>query len=104
MSHPQRLRVAWKCWFVAAALMLGAGSSGALAQTSGQRSRAMLSVWDTGRASAEQFDGAAIEQKQGWKPIVETAATFTGDAVISNGRLLAVARQHGNGVELYSLG
>ena len=106
MTRHQRLRVAWQCWFVAAALMLGACSSGAFAQTSGQRARAVLSVWDTGSTSAEQLDVATIEQKQGWKPVAsgDRATTFTGDAVITNGRLLAVARQHGTGVEVYSLG
>jgi hypothetical protein len=47
-----------------------------------------------------------IVQKKDWKPSVqgETHAAFQGDAVISNGRLLAVARQQGTGIDLYSLG
>jgi hypothetical protein len=47
----------------------------------------------------------AIEQKKGWTPIAsgETAAKLQGDAVISNGRVLAAARTQGNGLELYAL-
>src|SRR5439155_9601385 len=63
-------------------------------------------VWDTGKSSTESLDPETIDQKSGWKAIVvdEPTHVFQGDAVIANGRILAVARKHGAGVELYSLG
>ena len=56
-----------------------------------------LAVWDTGQASAEALASEAIQQKSGWKllPGSETATAFQGDAVISNGHVLAIA-QAGN--------
>jgi hypothetical protein len=69
------------------------------------RPRAGLSVWDTGRPSPEQLTAESIQQKEGWKPIAtgETTHDFQGDAVFSNGHLLAAARKQGTGLELYSL-
>src|SRR5262245_22715535 len=84
-----------------AALALIAINGIALAQP-----RAALAVWDTGKPSTEALSAATIDAKTGWKAISadDTKHTFQGDAVITNGRILAVARKHGNGVELYSLG
>jgi hypothetical protein len=77
-----------------------------LSQEHTERPRIGLSVWDTRNSSSQQLTPEATERRQGWKPIAngETANAFEGDAVISNGRLLAVARRKGTGVELYSLG
>jgi hypothetical protein len=77
-----------------------------LGQGTPERPRVGLSVWDTGKPSPQQFAPEAVDQKRDWKPIAsgEIANTFEGDAVITNGRILAVARRQGNGVELYSLG
>jgi hypothetical protein len=68
-------------------------------------SRAALAVWDTGQASAQPLAAETIEQKAGWKSVArgDAAAAFQGDAVIGNGRLLAVARKQGAGLEVYSL-
>jgi hypothetical protein len=68
--------------------------------------RVGLAVWDTGKSATETLAAATIDAKNGWKPIAsdETAHVFQGDAVIANGRVLAVARKHAAGVELYSLG
>jgi hypothetical protein len=76
------------------------------AQETATRPRAALAVWDTVKSSANPLAPEVIEQKGGWKSIAasETAIAFQGDAVITNGRLLAVARRQGSGVELYSLG
>jgi hypothetical protein len=63
-------------------------------------------VWDTSKTSTEPFAPADLEQKTDWKTIArgETAHAFQGDAIITNGRLLAAARQRGTGLDLYSLG
>ncbi|HEV2947451.1 MAG TPA: hypothetical protein VGX70_08750 [Gemmataceae bacterium] len=84
-----------------------AGDGGTLLRDeTAERPRAALSVWDTGTSSSQPLAPKAVEQKNGWKPIAssEAAYAFQGDAVIANGRLLAVARKQGRGVELYSLG
>jgi hypothetical protein len=65
-----------------------------------------LSVWDTNESAAEPLSSATVERKSGWKLIAsgETLNSFEGDAAITNGQLLAVARKKGTGVEIYSLG
>src|SRR5437773_5185463 len=89
---------------VVAALVLGFGTS--FGQDNAQRPRVGLSVWDTSQTNAQQLAPETLEEKNGWKAVgtADTAHAFQGDAVISNGRLLAVARQQGTGIELYSLG
>jgi hypothetical protein len=85
-------------------LALSPGAS--FAQKTAKTPRATLTVWDTGEASAEALSPDAIEQKRGWKAVAsgDTVDGFKGDAVITNGRLLAVARKKGIGLEVYSLG
>src|SRR5947207_5070008 len=89
---------------IVTALTVGPGI--AFPQGNTQGPRTALAVWDTGTSSAAALAPEAIEQKGGWKPIAsgETAPVFQGDAVITNGRVLLVARQQGTGGELYSLG
>ncbi|MBI3857917.1 MAG: hypothetical protein HY293_19740 [Planctomycetes bacterium] len=64
--------------------------------------RSGIAAWDTLASSAEPLAPEAFERKSGWKPL-ETGAAPQGDAVISNGKILAVARKQGTGLELYSL-
>ncbi|MBN1442259.1 MAG: hypothetical protein JXA90_06095 [Planctomycetes bacterium] len=56
--------------------------------------------------SAAPLSAAAIEEQEGWAVISrgEMPAAFEGDAVVSNGRILVVARKEDPAVELYSLG
>jgi hypothetical protein len=56
--------------------------------------------------SADPLTSDTVGQKTGWKRLAgnETANAFQGDAAITNGRVLAVARKQGTGIELYSLG
>lgn len=63
-------------------------------------------VWDTGQASAEPLAPPALAAKTGWTAIPKDApaVSFTGDAVVSNGRLLAVLRKQAAAVELYAFG
>jgi len=68
--------------------------------------RTALAAWDTAKSAKEPLADQTVQDKNGWKPIAadETPNAFQGDAAIANGRVLALARKHGNGVELYSLG
>src|SRR5215471_13150989 len=91
-------------WAAVFSVLLLAISGPTPAQEKADKSRPMLAVWDTGNPSADLITAEAIEQKQGWNQISGQAAAFHGDAAITNGRLLAVARKQGTGVELYSLG
>jgi len=74
-------------------------ASGAQAQ---DPPRSGVSVWDTGAESAQPLASEAINAKAGWTK-AEPGAVAKGDLAVGNGRLLAVARKHGNGLELYSL-
>lgn len=68
--------------------------------------RSAMALWDTGKPAEQPLTADAIEQKSGWVsvPGEPAAHAFQGDVVFTNGKLLAVARRHGTGVELYSLG
>jgi hypothetical protein len=92
-------------WILGIGIALVAASEQSFGQDPANRPRVALSAWDTGRASAEPLKPQAIEHKDGWTPLAsqKTVNSFQGDAVISNGRLLAVARTKGAGVEVYSL-
>src|ERR1700677_276731 len=66
----------------------------ALAQ---EKARVGLSVWDTGKPAAKPLAAEVVAGKAGWKSIAVDAASpkFSGDIVIANNRILAVARQQG---------
>jgi hypothetical protein len=76
------------------ATLLAGGSEKAFPQATPERPRTGLSVWDTGKPAAEPLTPEAIERKSDWKLIAidEMPGAFAGDAALSNGRLLAVAR------------
>lgn len=67
--------------------------------------RAGVAAWDTGTPSAAPLGGEALEQRGGWKKLEGPvpAGELRGDLVVTNGRLLAVVRPKGGGIELYSL-
>ncbi len=106
MNSPQRTSVVRLSWILGVATAFAGGAGTALPQGSAERTRTALAVWDTGTPAAASLAPEAVEQKSGWKPIASSAMApaFQGDAVITNGRVLAVARKQGTGVELYSLG
>jgi hypothetical protein len=88
------------------ALFISAAVFALVVQQSGAQPKTTVATWDTGATAAAPLTPDALARKEGWKLIAseESAPKFQGDAVISNGRLLAVARQQGSGIELYSLG
>src|SRR5436190_6589045 len=59
-----------------------------------------VAAWDTGVESAEPLSLDRAEPSSAWK---KAEGVPKGDLVISNGRILAVARKQGIGLELYSL-
>lgn len=62
-----------------------------------------LAVWDTGKSSAEPLAPSILKKEEGWTRISRGGAgSFKGDAVLSNGRITAVIRKKGDGVELYT--
>jgi hypothetical protein len=69
------------------------------------RPRAGISAWDTGRPSGESLPAAALAGKNDWTAIPAGAMTaaFTGDAVLSNGRIVAVLRRQDAAVEVHAL-
>jgi hypothetical protein len=69
--------------------------------------RAGIAVWDTGHPSTSPLEPAALIARAGWTqvPATQTAATFRGDAAMSNGRVMVVVRGHdGPAAEVFALG
>src|SRR6266480_4295858 len=67
--------------------------------------RTGITVWDTGRPSAEGLALAALAGKNDWTAIAtdKTLDSFQGDAVLSNGRIVAVLRQQDVAVEIHAV-
>lgn len=99
--HP-KFNIVCCCLVSCAACVSGAAS----AQETKGPSPATLAVWDTGKSSTNPLSAQSVDEKSGWKSIATDTPpnAFQGDAAISNGRVLAVARTQGNGLDLYSLG
>jgi hypothetical protein len=68
--------------------------------------RPALAVWDTGKESDQPLAPTDLAGKAGWTQVSvnETLAAFKGDAVMTNGRVLAVVRKRGTAVEVYADG
>ncbi len=67
--------------------------------------RTGLIIWDTGRPSGQALAPATLAGKNDWQviPVNQTPATFKGDAVLSNGRIVAVLRQNDAAVEVHAV-
>lgn len=64
-----------------------------------------LALWDTRQPSEVPYTAKTLTAKNGWSQIsILDMPLFGGDAVISNGRVLAVLRKQSSGVEVYSEG
>jgi hypothetical protein len=65
-----------------------------------------IAVWDTLRPAEGPLAPEALAAQAGWAPVPagKTADAFTGDAVLGNGRIVAVVRKQAAGVDLYALG
>ena len=62
-----------------------------------------LAIWDTGKPSAAALAPAALAARADWNavPVEKTIDAFKGDAVVSNGRIIAVLRKQGAWLEVY---
>ena len=69
-----------------------------------QPPKTTLTVWDTGQPSKDALAPAALAGKNEWTaiPVEKTADAFKGDAVLTNGRVVAVLRKHDSAVEVYA--
>jgi hypothetical protein len=69
------------------------------------KSRSGITVWDTGQPSASVLAPSALAGKNDWTviPLNTTPASFKGDAVLSNGRIVAVLRQQDSVVEVHAV-
>jgi hypothetical protein len=69
------------------------------------RPRSALAAWDTGRPSADALPAAALAGKNDWTaiPAGTTADAFRGDAVVSNGWVVAVLRRQDSAVEVHAV-
>jgi len=75
------------------------------AQATPARPRAGIAVWDTDRPSAEALAPAALAGNEEWTaiPLGKTADSFKGDAVLNNGRIVAVLRKQDSAVEVHAV-
>jgi hypothetical protein len=66
--------------------------------------RAGISVWDTGRSSPAPLEPAALAGRNEWTAIAsgKTADSLQGDAVVSNGRIVAVLRKQDATLEIHA--
>jgi hypothetical protein len=64
-----------------------------------------ITVWDTGQPSTKELEPAALAGKNDWTaiPLDKKADAFKGDAVLSNGRIIAVLRRHDAAVEVHAV-
>src|SRR5947207_1391975 len=75
------------------------------AEAAQAKPKAGITVWDTGQPSENGLAPAALAGKNDWTvlPPEQTAESFRGDAVLSNGRIAVVLRRHDSAVELHGV-
>jgi hypothetical protein len=85
---------------------LGVFCPEAPAQNASSQPSTAITVWDTGRPSTDPLTSQALTAHDGWNALAAGGkdAPLKGDAVMSNGRTIAVVRQRGAAVEIYSVG
>lgn len=86
-------------------LVIGASAHSAAGATTAQSPPARIAVWDTGSPSGNALPPSVATSKDGWQQIPrnETRSAFRGDAVVTNGRVLAAVRKRGSTIEVYSV-
>lgn len=91
--------------FAAAALLILLSLSLPIDAQQAPETRAGIEAWDTAQASAEPLSAEKVAARAGWTTIPRDQATtsFKGDAIVSNGRILAVVRKQGSSIDVYSL-
>lgn len=94
----------WPPAFAIALLVFAALPLGKAAANAVPSSRLGLAAWDTGAPSGRRLEASTLAAKKDWikLPRSERTASFRGDAVMSNGRVLAVLRKHDAAVDVYA--
>jgi hypothetical protein len=84
---------------------VGAARGDDAPNTSPAQPRTAITVWDTGRPSAGPIVPAALAGRSDWTiiPAGERPVSFKGDAVLSNGRVVAVVRRQDSAVDVHGL-
>jgi hypothetical protein len=64
-----------------------------------------VGAWDTGQGSAAPLSLEQVSAKTGWAAIQrdQSPASFQGDAVVTNGRILVAARKQSPAIDVYAL-
>lgn len=75
-------------------------------EVAAQQPLGKLQIWDTGQPHAKPLTAADWTAQKKWKTVGrrKKPAHFAGDAVVSNGRILAVIRKVSPRVEVYATG
>jgi len=75
----------------------------ATAQSTAPSRQGRIALWDTGQPSLGRVARAPAE-RDSWERIDrgQTVPSFQGDAVMANGRILAILRKQGSAVDLYA--
>jgi hypothetical protein len=70
-----------------------------------QSSPPSIAVWDTERPAVDRLTSADLASRDRWTKIPrnQKLSSFQGDAILSNGRVLAVLRKRGVAVDVYSI-
>ena len=87
-------------------LFVGVAALAAIPPANAQTAPPAIAVWDTRTAAADRRSTKDVTQREKWQVIQrrQKAAAFEGDAVLTNGQLLVVARKNGAGIDVYSAG
>ncbi len=80
--------------------------SEALESSESSDSAAGVAIWDTIIAETQPLSAAKVIAQDGWRPIPRSIKpkSFDGDAVISNGRLLAVFQKDNPVIDVFTIG
>jgi hypothetical protein len=64
-----------------------------------------MMVWDTGKPAADSLPAASLTGNNDWTaiPADKTVESFAGDAVLSNGHIVAVLRKQDSALEVYAI-
>jgi hypothetical protein len=87
-------------------LLLPVTAGPAQAQNADPKPRAAIAAWDAVQWSATPFGPVTRAAQARWTPVPtgKTLTSFRGDAAITNGRILVLARQKSPTVEVYTVG
>ncbi len=87
-----------------AALLVLSLIVGAAAAQGQPKTPAGIAVWDTGKPSADMLDPIALAGKNDWSAFAAGATgDLKGDAVLSNGRIVAVLRRQDGAVAVHAV-